>query len=131
MTAALGFSSVSAQLNYYSADIAIVNAEIALFEVAPGLKIEIGKKCKNEQQRVQKEIQLGLFIGDLVNKAIESVRKLPEEDFLPQLPRLQALAQEMSKTYQVNKFVERVTALVKSGPTMEPASPFDDPLELA
>ncbi|HUD01251.1 MAG TPA: hypothetical protein VMR37_02915 [Rhabdochlamydiaceae bacterium] len=131
MTAALGFSSASAQLNYYSADIAIVNAEIALFEVAPQLRIEIGQRCKNEQQKLQKEIKLGLYMGGIVSTAIESVRKLPMEDFLPQLPRLQVLAQEMATTFHMDSFIKKVTALVESGPTMDPATAIDDPLAFA
>jgi predicted ATPase len=127
MAAALGFSSHSAQINYYSADMAIKDAKQALFEIAPEIKIEI-QNCKNVQRKAQKEIQLGFFMGRLVTTAIESVRKLPEEDFQQQIPRLQELAQEMFTSFRMDSYIKTVAALVKSGPTVPPPTDLDDSL---
>ncbi len=99
MTHALGFSSVQHQLNYFSATGAIQTAEVAVFDASIQIRAEISARYEGDEI-YRKERGLGLMMVGYVQTAVKAALVLPEDDFQPQVPRMQKIFAEMRERYK-------------------------------
>jgi hypothetical protein len=99
MTHALGFASAAAQINYYEAIGAIQTAEVGVFNASIQIRADISERCEGEEL-YRKERLLGLMMVGYVQKAVKAALALPEDDFQPQIPRMQKVFAEMRERYK-------------------------------
>jgi hypothetical protein len=99
MSAVSGFSSPSAQINYYTAIGAIQTAEVAVFDASIQIRADISARCKGDDI-YRKERLLGLMMVGYLQKAVNAALFLPEDDFQPQIPRMQNIFAEMRERYK-------------------------------
>ena len=99
MTHALGFSSAKAQIDYYTAIGAIQTAEVGVFDASIQIRADILERCEGDEI-YRKERLLGLMMVGYVQKAVKASLALPEDDFQPQVPRMQKVFTEMRERYK-------------------------------